>query len=134
MTQAQARHITREVLSLTLFWIQSALETLTEKHAQLLVIQSLATKVREAWTTDFQFGAEELAGYFIELEDRQECYMRIVQEGGNHVAVFHEAMWLVENEAALSHEYGTKMLSCLIDQVPVDAFGDLLEDLEVVQG
>jgi len=130
-TAEQIRIITREVLSLNLFWAHHALQSVLAKVEGERVADELGRYVRAAWETVLGLDGSPLAGYFEEAEERREAYERIVQEGGSPIAVFTETTSILESTWALRPEDSRKFLALLIDLIPVDAIGETVEGLDL---
>ncbi len=130
----QARHVTREVLAVNLFWIHSALEALLTVRGRERVLQELQQIIRGGWTSEFQLDAQDLEGHGAHLETRWAAYEQVVREGGTPIAVFTETAALLETSRVVQPEDQKHILALLIDLVPVEAYGDLAEDVELREG
>ncbi|MBM4123368.1 MAG: hypothetical protein FJ246_00195 [Nitrospira sp.] len=123
----QAQQITRELLSVNLYWVQSALQMVLTKTASERVLLALREHLRSVWETDLGLNGQDVQGYFEEAEERRHTYDLIVQEGGAPVAVFTECAGILESAWALRAEDRSKALALFIDLVPVDEIGEVLE-------
>lgn len=130
-TGEQSQMITREVLSLNLFWAHHALMSVLSNAEGERVFDELCRYVRAAWETMLGLDRPSLAGYFEEAAERRALYDQIVQEGGSPIAVFTETTALVESDGAIRPEDGQKFLALLIDLIPVDAIGETVEGLDL---
>ncbi len=126
-----AERITRELLSLNLFWICSAVDTLVPAAHREAVLLALFQRIRAGWTSDFGFDPDQFEAYFPELDARRGTYGQVVREGGSPVSVFTETVTLLELSRVIEPEDRKKLLALLIDMIPVDAYGDLMENLEL---
>ncbi len=127
----QARAITREVLSVSLFWIHTALDALQSPPTRDRTFLELQGVIRSRWAIDLNMDSDDLAPYVDEFETRQAAYMQLTREGASPVSVFSETAAVLESNGVIRPEDQSKVLALLIDVVPVEAFGDILEDLEV---
>lgn len=125
------RHLTLEALYLSVVWIESALGTLLTPGERERVQAELHRRVAEGWRADFHLEKEGLDGYATELAERRRVYARMIGGGGTPVDVFGEAASLMELNQMVSAEDRMKVLALFLDLIPVDAFGDLLEDVEL---
>lgn len=130
-TPEQARHITREVLSLCLFWVHSALEVTLPKTNQERVFGELRQRLVKSWQSELGQEGHEVEQYLEELERRRSTYDGVVQEGGTPVMVLAEAADILESGGAVPSEDRQKILALLLDLVPVDPIGELVAELNL---
>jgi hypothetical protein len=125
----QAQEITREVLALNLYWVQSALQAVRTKAADKeRVLGALRDRILHGWTTEFGLDGQDAQAFFQQAEERRQAYDQIVQEGGGPVAVFTECAAILESASAVKSEDRRKILALLIDLIPVDQIGELVGD------
>nr|MBI3614679.1 hypothetical protein [Nitrospirota bacterium] len=130
-TADQRPLITREILSLNLFWAHHALLSVLSKVEGERVFDELCRYVRAAWETMLGLEPAALAGYFEEAAARRALYDQIVQEGGSPIAVFTEAAAMAESDGTIQPEDRQKFLAFLIDLIPVEAIGETVEGLDL---
>lgn len=130
-TSDQAKAITREVLSVSLFWIHTALYALQSAQTGDRIFVELQNVIKSRWSIDLNMNSDDCASYFDELEMRQGAYENLTREGASPVSVFSETAAILESNGVIRPEDQSKVLALLIDLVPVESFGDILEDLEV---
>ncbi len=127
-TAEQASRITRELLSLNLFWMYSAIETMLAAANREPVLLACFQRLHNTWAGEFGFADEAFVPYFRELDARRVAYDQIVRQGGGPVTVFTEAAEIMESGGMILAEDKKKILAVLIDLVPVDAYGHLTEE------
>lgn len=132
-TPEQAQQVTRELLSVNLYWVQSALQTVLIKADWERVFQALCERILSAWQTELGLDGQDAQGYFEEVEERRQAYDRIVQEGGAPVAVFTECAEILETAWAVRSEDRPKILALLIDLIPVDEIGEVVDGLDLAK-
>jgi hypothetical protein len=71
VTESQARHIAREILSLNLYWILAAVDAHILQKYRALIGGLLLESVTVQWSSD-TFGLEQWDGYRQELDERRE--------------------------------------------------------------
>lgn len=130
-TPDQARQITREVLSLSLFWIHSALQVALPKSSQERVFGELWQLLVKAWQSELGQETQDVEAYLEEMESRRATYDGVVQEGGIPVMVSAEAASILESGGAVPSEDRQKILAVLFDLIPVDAIGELVTELHL---
>ncbi len=130
-TPDQARQITREVLSLSLFWVYSALEVTLPKARQERVSGELRQRLVKSWQSEFGQEGHDVEPYLEELEGRRSIYDGVVREGGTPVMVFAEAASILESGGVVPSEDRQKILALLLDLVPVDPIGELVAELNL---
>jgi len=64
-----------------------------------------------------------------EWEERRRRYGRLLEGGVSPLAVSAEAATLMEENRLVKEDERWKLLTLLIDFVPVDAYGQLLQDV-----
>jgi hypothetical protein len=130
VTPEQARQITEEVLSLNLYWIQTALQANLRAGEAERVLREVAQRIQHGWK-DFDMQGRDHAVAFEEAQSRRAGYDRIVQEGGSPIAVFGESAASLEFSGVIGAGDRQKLLALFIDVIPVDAFGELIAGLEL---
>ena len=131
-TTEQAQQITREVLSLSLFWIRCALDaTLMPKHREQ-VLSELRRCILAGWQSELGLDGADAEGYFEEAQERRKLYDQVMQEGASPVVIATETAAILVADAVVPPEDRPKILALLIDLVPVDQFGELAEQIKLV--
>lgn len=128
-TVEQAQVITQEVLSLNLFWILAAIEAHIPQKYQSALSDLILASVEEGWSTSIPVGAASWTDYLNEWQQRRRRYSRLVDEGVSPLAVCAEAATLMEENRLVKEGERRNLLTLLIDFVPVDTYGRLLEDV-----
>jgi hypothetical protein len=126
----QARRITKEALSLSLYWVQGALHAKLRTEDAERVLTEVERCIAAGWK---DFGLDESEPAAVLQEARSKCadYDRIVQEGGSPIAVLGEAAATLEFAGAIEEGDRQKLLALFIDIVPVETFGDLMATVEL---
>ncbi|MER3422015.1 MAG: hypothetical protein C4293_01065 [Nitrospiraceae bacterium] len=127
----QASRIAREMLSLNLYWIRSALEaSLSQKNADR-VFGELQQSLLKRWQSELGLQGYDPQVYFKEMKERRAVYDRVMQEGGSPVSVCMEAARILEFERAVPTEDRPKLLALFIDLVPVETFGEMVAEFDL---
>lgn len=128
-TTEQAYAITQEVLSLNLFWIFAAIEAHIPQKYQSALSEFILDTLEAGWGTTIPVGSASWTTYLNEWQERRRRYSRLVEEGMSPLAVSAEAASLIEENRWVHEAERRNLLTLLIDFVPVDTYGQLLEDL-----
>jgi hypothetical protein len=128
-TTEQAQAITQEVLSLNLFWIFAAIEAHIPQKYQSALSELILDTMKAGWGTTVPVGSPSWAAYLNDWEDRRRRYNRLIEEGMSPLAVSAEAATLMEENRLVKEAERRNLLTLLIDFVPVDTYGQLLEDV-----
>lgn len=128
-TAEQAQAITQEVLSLNLFWIFAAIEAHIPQKYQSALSELILDAMEAGWGTTVPVGSAVWTTYLNEWQDRRRRYNRLVEEGVSPLAVSAEAAALMEENRLVKEAERRNLLTLLIDFVPVDTYGRLLEDV-----
>jgi hypothetical protein len=128
-TQEQAQTITQEVLSLNLFWIFAAIEAHILQKYQAALSDLILNTMEAGWGTTVPVGSASWTNYLSEWQDRRRRYRRLVEDGMSPLAVSAEAAALMEEMQLVKETERRNLLTLLIDFVPVDTYGQLLEDI-----
>lgn len=128
-TTEQAYAITQEVLSLNLFWIFAAIEAHIPQKYQSALSEFILDTLEAGWGTTIPVGSASWATYLNEWQERRRRYSRLVEEGMSPLAVSAEAAALIEENRWVQEAERRNLLTLLIDFVPVDTYGQLLEDI-----
>jgi hypothetical protein len=128
-TTEQAQAITQEVLSLNLFWIFAAIEAHIPREYQSALSDLILDTMETGWGRTIPVGTAPWSAYFNEWQERRRRYSRLVEEGVSPLVVSSEAVSLMEENRLVKEAERGNLLTLLIDFVPVDTYGQLLEDV-----
>lgn len=128
VTEAQARHLSREILSLNLYWILAAVDAHILQKYRGVIGGLLFESVTAQWSSD-AFGMERWDGYRQELDERREYYARLMEGQLTPIGLSAEAATLLEDQGVVSSGDRQKLLVLLIDYAPVDQYAELLDDV-----
>ena len=128
-TAEQAQAITQEVLSLNLFWIFAAIEAHIPQKYQSALSELILDTMKAGWGTTVPVGSVSWATYLNEWQERRCRYSRLIEEGVSPLAVSAEAAALMEENRWVKEAEQRNLLTLLIDFVPVDTYGQLLQDV-----
>ena len=124
-TEAQARDLTKEVLSLNLYWIRAAIDAHIPRQYRTVLFDRLVELIQQDWDA-FQQPDRPWADCLAEFHEREAVYRPIGNEPGGDLAVAREAGTILEDQAIVSAEDRTKVLAFLLDHVPLDRYGEIL--------
>lgn len=128
-TAAHAEELTYEVLSLNLYWAHVAIESYLPRELRAVMFDYLLELIRLDWSGHFKLGHAKWTDYRHELEARRRIYAKVVEAGGNPLAVQTEAGALLEDRGTAREEDRSKFLALLIDLVQVETYGELLKGM-----
>jgi len=128
-TVEQAQEITQEVISLNLFWIFKAIEAHIPQKYQSVLSELILDAMEAGLGTTVPIGSAAWTAYLNEWQERSRRYSRLVEEGASPLAVSAEAAALMEEKQWVQEAARANLLTLLIDFVPVDTYGKLLEDV-----
>ena len=128
-TTEQAQAITQEILSLNLFWVFSAIEAHIPQKYQSALSELILDTMKAGWGTTVPVGSASWTTYLNEWQERRRWYSRLVEEGVSPLAVSAEAAALMEENRLVKEAEQRNLLTLLIDFVPVDTYGQLLENV-----
>jgi len=128
-TVEQAQAITQEVLSLNLFWIFASIEAHIPQKYQSTLSELILDTMEAGWGTTVLVGATSWTTYLNEWQERRRRYIRLIEEGVSPLVVSAEAAALMEENRLVKEAERRNLLTLLIDFVPVDTYGQLLEDV-----
>lgn len=130
LSDDQSRRVSREILSLNLYWILAAIEAHIPQKYRAAIADTLLETIRTNWWNKGQFGTGTWDEYRVELEKRRAEYSRLVdQEGMSHMAVSAQAASLIEDQGIVVSEDRPKLLVLLIDCAPASEYGTLLDEV-----
>jgi hypothetical protein len=128
-TTEQAQAITQEVLSLNLFWVFAAIEAHIPRKYQPALLELILASIEAGWGSTVPVGSASWTAYLNEWQERRRRYTRLVEEGASPLVVSAEAATLMEENRLVREVERHNLLTLLIDFVPVDTYGRLLEDV-----
>lgn len=129
VTTEQAYAITQEVLSLNLFWIFAAIEAHIPQKYQSALSEFILDTLEAGWGTTIPVGSASWTVYLNEWQERRRRYSRLVEEGMSPLAVSAEAVASMEENRLVKDAERGNLMTLLIDFVPVDSYGQLLQDV-----
>jgi hypothetical protein len=130
-TPLQRGQLTLELLLLNVFWIQSALAVALSPQDAARVQAALLDCIHRHWQTTLGLNEQEWPGFTETASERRQEYERIVDEGGSPMAVLTDAAARLVAAAELGDESRAKLLAFLLENVPVDALGEIAAELEL---
>jgi hypothetical protein len=125
-TDEQADRMAREVLSLNLYWIRSAIEAHIPRQYRNVLFERLLHLIRQDWEAELRQKGRPWEEFLTELAERDERYRPFGNQPGGELAVATEAGTLLEDHGAVQAEDRAKVLALLVDHVPLDRYGELL--------
>lgn len=125
-TEEQVDDITRELLSLNLYWIRAAVDAHIPRQYRTLLLERLLQSIRQDWETEFRQQRRPWAEFLTELTEREDRYRRFGNQPGGELTVATEAGTILEDQGAVQAEDRAKVLALLVDHVPLDRYGELL--------
>jgi len=128
VTEAQAREVAREILSLNLYWILAAVDAHILQKYRAVIGELLFDAVTAKWTAA-AFGLGAWAEYRQELDDRLGHYCKLMDDRLSPMALCAEAATILEDQRTVSSDDRQKLLVLLIDYAPVDQYAALLDDV-----
>jgi hypothetical protein len=130
VSEDQLRHISRELLSLNLYWLLAAIDAHIPQKYRAAITDNVLEPLRTIWWAGGHLGTGTWEDYRQELEERRRRYGRLVdEEGMSHMAVSAEAASLIEDQGAVGSEDRQKLLVLLIDYAPAAEYGRLLDEV-----
>mgnify|MGYP003578166363 CR=1 FL=1 len=126
----QAQDITRETLSLSLYWIASALRAHLSPKETARIFHALRTRIDTAWEGDLGLGGHERESYWREMEARRQVYDEIIRNGGAPPSLYLEAAGVLESGQTIHAEDRQKLLALFIDLIPEEQIGELAAEIE----
>jgi hypothetical protein len=127
-SEEQARDVTREVLSLNLYWISAAIEARIPRDYRTVLFDRLLQLINHEWVSQFQQPHATWTEYLDEVEQRRKTYAPIGRAQGGEIAVATEASVIMEDNRIVRDEDRSKVLALLVDHVPLDRYGAILDE------
>jgi hypothetical protein len=125
-TDEQVRRITRELLSLNLYWIRAAIEAHIPRQYRTLLFDRLLQLIRKDWDKEIAQQPKAWEEFLNEVTEREDRYRPFGNQPGGEMAVATEAGTILEDQGAVRAEDRAKVLGLLVDHVPLDRYGELL--------
>jgi hypothetical protein len=125
----RAQRISRELLTLNLFWLFAAIEAHIPQKYQSAVSELVLAAVEQGWATTYPIGTVSFVSYLEEWKERTRRYERLVRDGASPLAVSTEVAATMEELGIIDEEDRRNLLTLLIDHVPVESYGQLIENV-----
>jgi hypothetical protein len=130
VSESDAHAISREILSLNLYWILAAIDAHIPVKYREAISSTLLETIKTAWWQPGRLGPGGWEEYRNELDSRRTDYGRLVdQEGMSHMAVSAEAASRIEDQGIVPPDDRQKLLVLLIDYAPAAEYGRLLNEM-----
>ncbi len=133
-SREQGQRVTLEVLYLNLFWIFSACDDLLTRTEGARLHDELSRALAASWASDLQLEPAHRERFATELDERHREFAAVVQNGGNPGSVCVEAAGLLERNKVIPPEDRIKLVALLVDMTPLEAYVEVLRDIQVVEG
>jgi hypothetical protein len=130
VSESDAHAISREILSLNLYWILAAIDAHIPPKYRTAIGETLLESIKTGWWYSGQLGPGTWEEYQRELGERRAEYGRLVDyEGMSHMAISAEAASRIEDKGLIPPDDRQKLLVLLIDYAPAAEYGKLLEEM-----
>ncbi len=129
----QVRQFTREILSLNLYWMWSALDSVMTVKRRDRVFAELLQRIRAGWESELDLPGHEVDRYADQVKERVATYMRAMEDDGTPVGVLSETARILSWGGVVRPEDHQKILAFLLDLVPVDEIGEAVGDLNLAE-
>jgi hypothetical protein len=131
VSEPDAHAISREILSLNLYWILAAIDAHIPAKYRDAIGTTLLGAIKSIWWQPGRLGPGSWEEYQREMGERRAEYGRLVdQEGMSHMAISAEAASRIEDLGFVSLDDRQKLLVLLIDYAPAEEYGKLLEQMD----
>jgi hypothetical protein len=121
----QIHRITRELLLLNLYWVRAAIEAHIPRQYRTLLFDRLLQLIRQDWEVVLRQQAQSWEEFLNEVAEREDRYRPLGNEPGGEMAVATEAGTILEDRGAVQAEDRAKVLALLVDNVPLDRYGEV---------
>lgn len=128
-TGDRVRALTLEILFLNLFWAFAAVEAHIPKTFQTAVSELVLEEVEAGWGTKYSVGLMSWESFLDEWKERTRCYEEHIRNGLNPSGLSAEIGLLLEEQQIVGEEDRRNVLSLLIDTVPVETYGQILQQM-----
>ncbi len=126
VTEEQARDMTREVLSFTLYWVSAAINAHIPRKYREVLFHRVLELIQADWATEFKLEPVKWEDYLVEMEERRALYAPVGDFEGGAMAASEEISDLLEDQGIIQPEDRPKLLVLLPDLVPLDRYQALL--------
>lgn len=127
-TVERAHALTREILSLNLFWMYAAIEAHIPTKYQEAVSELVLKAIESGWGTTYPVGPVAWSTFLTTWKERTQQYERLVRDGLSPLGISAEVGMRLEEERLVNEEDRKNVLTLLVDSVPVETYGRLLEE------
>ncbi len=127
-SEVEARDVTREVLSLNLYWISAAIEAHIPRDYRTVLFDRLLQLISQGWASQFQQSQVHMDGVSGRIGAATMVYVPIGRTKGGEIAVATQAGAILEDNRMVREEDRSKVLALLLDLVPLDRYGAILAD------
>ncbi|NKB81278.1 MAG: hypothetical protein GKS05_05195 [Nitrospirales bacterium] len=129
-TLEQMQMITKAILTMALFWIQSGLPLIVSQRECEGIMVQVRKQISERWGPVYALSDHAVEAYWPQEEAQWAAFARITQQGGEPIAIFGEAVDRLESSGVFPASDVSKLLAVFIDWAPVEEIGDVLAQLE----
>ncbi len=126
----QAQAITKILLSLTTYWITCAIRVSIPEPLCDQMHQIIQERIREKWGSRFGLVHVPIEQALPVMEKQHQAWAHLAQQGGEPIAVLHEAAESLAADGMIASSDEQNMLAVLLDLVPIEEIGVLVAELE----
>lgn len=124
--------VVKEMLSLALYWMKSAMDAHYAGIAEVLLWPRLLERVADAWQPTYALAISDWDGFLAELPNRMGDYFRVTEQGGSALSVCTEACAYLEGQWAVRGHEQPALLALFTDSIASEAIGRVFETTELV--
>ncbi len=130
VSREQALAITWEIVLLSMYWIQCALEVGVPEQTGKSIWKQVQGQVRARWDSRFGFVYQPIDQFFSDLETKGKVWDALAEEGGEPIAILNEATSEMELNGNIPRGERQKLLVLFLDLVPVEEIGQAVAEIE----
>jgi hypothetical protein len=130
LSPSATQRTTQEILSLSLFWMEQAVRVTLPKELTRYLLEGIYQSVRGTWKTVYELDAVEEAPFFRRMPQQHANWGKIVNQGGEPIAVLSEAVSSLEAESLIGSEDRQNLLALFLDLVPIEEVGEIAGGIE----
>ncbi len=130
LTVQQAQAVTKELLTLSLYWMTCAVRVSIPEPVRSRMYQAIHEQVREKWGSRFGLVHVSIDEFYAAMERKHRTWEDITRQGGEPIAVLSAAAEGLEDDDVIPAHDRQNMLAVLLDLVPIDEIGELVAELE----
>ena len=130
VTIPQAQTITKEILTLSAYWVRCALQAGMPEQFGNTIWQCMNEYIQQHWESKFGLEMESLEKFLGEIDQRHGDWDELTRRGAEPITVLSQAAMDLDEKSLVPQGHQQSLVALFLDFVPLDEIGAIAEAIE----